>query len=303
MKIIIEEGDVGGVPPGVYRASGHGAFIDTRQDPGEVTNLLRVNADVDMAQEPKPTPAGGRYDIEFRRFERVDPDDTAYEIFLHDRVDPDKTFTSRRYMANTLFMRYTLAESREMVQHELRRLALQMSEHLADQAIQAMGFSGNPFRTEAFTNHVKPTDPPPVATCNKTFADCAKHGNTLQYCGYVNVNTGRHVPCPHTFGDNACTGAKYLAPPAMPEFYNETPYSDPEVYSTADVEAARALSEKGFISHVLFPKTAAERAKTRGGGKAYFREGGDDCDVCYGTGRYKGMGGPCSEGCPLKGGN
>jgi hypothetical protein len=46
------------------------------------------------------------------------------------------------------------------------------------------------------------------------------------------------------------------------------------------------LSDQDVIRRMLSSKTAKPK----------------DCDVCYGTGRFKGFGGPCSEGCPTKGG-
>ena len=290
MKVIIEEGDPTKLTPGVYDANESGLFVDCL---GADEIYLKANISIDMNQKPKPVPAGGRYDIEFRRFERVDPDDTVYEIYVHDKVDPDKTFTSRRIMANTLFLRYTLAESREMVQHELRRLAYKMADHFANQAIAAMGFSGNPFRTEAFTNHVKPTDPPPVATCDKTFKDCERHGNTLQYRGYTNINTGRHVSCPLMFGDPSCIGAKFKTPPVIgvdpqgrPLVINDGGLID---YALADVDVVRKMLR-------------ANRDLPEGVNPSTFLDQPKDCDVCYGTGRFKAFGGPCSEGCPTKGG-
>ena len=62
-------------------------------------------------------------------------------------------------------------------------------------------------------------------------------------------------------------------------------------------KAMDALDRQGFISHRAFPEKAKERFEER-----IRAQLAKDCDVCYGTGRFKGFGGPCSEGCPTKGG-
>jgi hypothetical protein len=220
VKVIIEEGDVGGLAPGVYDADVLGAFVDCQ----EWNEVLKAGVHIDMAQKPKPLPI----------------------------------------------------TSRDLATQEIVRFLIQ-------NAIQHV--------VKSFTNHVKPTDPPPVATCDKTFADCKKHGNTDRYQGFVDVQHG-HVPCPYAFGDPICTGVPRStnAPPAMPDDYNDTPYYTCAPHPPTEAEKAMASLDDGFIGNVVFPKTAKERAQAKP----------KDCDVCYGTGRFKGMGGPCSEGCPAK---
>ena len=210
MKVIIEEGDAGGLAPGVY---------DVKNTSASTFNGLFVaGLTVDLAQKPKPLPKSERLMM----------------------VAPTKA--------------------------------------------QAQAY------VRAFTNHVKPTDPPPpVATCDKTFADCAKHGNTLQYCGYVNVSTGKHVPCPLTFGEPACTGGvEFKAPPkSFAEMDSLAEALDPELTKiTLDVGRGDPLTRQ--ISEALAMPVTGPLPR--------------DCDECYGTGLYKGYGGPCSEGCPTKGG-
>ena len=299
MKIIIEEGDAGGLAPGVYDVAEENGFVDTFVRRGNAINMLKLNVNVNMDQKPKPVPPGGRYSFEFKRFERIDPDDIVFEATMHDRIDPSKSYYQRAVVNNGLLIAPSMEKAHlradEILKDIVRNLTHSVVKHVVDDLMRS------------FTNHVKPTEPPPVATCAKTFADCAKHGNTLQYCGYVNVNTGRHVPCPHTFGSPACTGSKYLAPPAKPAPLNDKGMVDYDMPGTkkpigfdshgvpfyesdltigpgagADVE-----SDGGFIGNVVFPKMSKPK----------------DCDVCYGTGRFKGFGGPCSEGCPTKEGS
>lgn len=134
-------------------------------------------------------------------------------------------------------------------------------------------------------------------SCNKTWAACHILGNAKRFGGWATPDGGV-THCPHMFGDKAC-GVGWPSEPYMPPMGVPPATSD---YAEKDADESRYFtynpdagadveSDGGFISNVVFPKTAAERAQAKT----------KDCDECYGTGRYKGMGGPCSEGCPAKG--
>jgi hypothetical protein len=290
VKIIIEEGDAGGLAPGVYKVGTKSAYVSVDMQtsmpeaPSKLTiyqpprTTLELELEVDMNQKPKPVPTG-RYVGE--RLHRKGP--------IHVMVGQQLTWKGERVEVSKIWHR--AHDDRDVVT---------MRRGVKEQPMNVVGYLE--LVEHAIARETKTVltaqAPPPVATCDKTFADCTKHGNTLQYCGYVNVSTGRHVPCPHTFMDPACIGgAEYQAPPATSDrdpvgytpqgqpIYNDTPYYTYDPGAGADVES------DGFISNVLFPETAAERAQTKT----------KDCDECYGTGRFKGFGGPCSKGCPTKG--
>ena len=273
MKIIIEEGDVGGLPPGVYKTSCAGSYVECLQD--EAINL-NLNLDVDMAQKPKPVPPGGRYSFEFKRFERLGPDDTVFEVSAHDRVDPSKSYYHRLAINN--LMLDAARRPNEIMEDFARKLTWHVVNHVVENILQAM-------RTASKTE-----------PCNKTLVDCRRHGNMDRF-GAIGAGL-----CPFTFGDSRC-GAHPQPPPLPagcqpvqtdPPVYNDTPYytyADEQVADNCrQIEEAMASldqsSEGGFISNVVFPKTKPK-----------------DCDECYGTGRFKGIGGPCSEGCPTKEGS
>jgi len=50
-----------------------------------------------------------------------------------------------------------------------------------------------------------------IAPCNKSLTDCKKHGNLKHFGGYTNTATGKAVACPYTLGDSHCIGAHSLA--------------------------------------------------------------------------------------------
>ena len=309
MKIIIEEGDAGGLIPGVYEASEAGAYVDCF---GADEVYLKLNLHVDMAQKPKPVPTGGRYDFEFKRFEQDDPAVTNFEATVYDRTDPSQNYHKRLCVSSTMFG--TVRQPTEIIEYAARELTHHVVRHVVENLLQNMRDS----TVKAFTNSVKPTDPPPVATCDKTFQDCAKHGNTLQYCGYVNVQTGKHVPCPHTFGEPACTGGVEFKAPSAGEVMEAAdianahmPSLRPQPGMPVGVDPqGRPLvfNDKGLVDYatgdvdVVRKMLRANRDLPEGVNPSTFLDQPKDCDVCYGTGRFKGFGGPCSEGCPTKGG-
>jgi hypothetical protein len=49
---------------------------------------------------------------------------------------------------------------------------------------------------------------PDAPLCDKTFIDCARHGNTLRFGGRCDAGPEhKEVPCPFVFNDDNC-GAK-----------------------------------------------------------------------------------------------
>lgn len=157
-------------------------------------------------------------------------------------------------------------------------------------------------------------------TCDQTIKDCRRHGNADRFGGVHGWPFA--VDCPHTFGDAKCGVKSPYSPPSpcilptkeaadianayLPPLgapikkkvigkgpdgrdlvFNDQGLVDYAPDDDLDVgpgAGADVESDGGFVGNVLFPKTPAK-----------------DCDECYGTGRFRGFGGPCSEGCPVKG--
>jgi hypothetical protein len=355
VKIIIEEGDLGGLPPGVYEASEAGSYFDCL---GDEAKNLNLNIDVDMLQKPKPVSPGGRYDFEFNKHELLDPDVTVLNAVLRDRVDRKLDYLAQVKIPNYLFIGQPLDQSREMMQHKIREAVALIADHITDKALKVLGFDGNPFQVACKGKQPTPawvdlqvgskrvrltvgdvieapsgmawtvTGFPTPTTwsctsssghnynnlalsnlvydlekgnkviqtatatepCNKTLTDCRRHGNHQRFGGYKSPATGMEMPCPHTFGGSMCG-----AHPQPKPLHNETPYytpgTDPIGYDPhgqpiyeGDLVTAPSMSDDPFIKALK----QCEEEHTK------------DCDECYGTGRFKGFGGPCSQGCPIK---
>ena len=144
-------------------------------------------------------------------------------------------------------------------------------------------------------------------TCDKTPQDCRRHGNMDHFGGSIRAGDGKLlVPCPLTFGEKDC-GWGYVPPPTCePGCPDHDPPGVKEFISPKIEEAMEALDRQGFIGHKAFPEEAAKRAQAKEYDPTLIDRlvgRSKDCDVCYGTGRYKAYGGPCSEGCLTKGRN
>ena len=309
MKLIIEEGDVGELAPGVYDVEVTSTGIEINFWPsGRLTRKMDVGLSVNLDQTPAKN-----YVILAGDADAL-PDARSNYLFNGDLLDAPPGATDMKdyaradaILAKNLWASSTLRavaqtitwvdlqvgakvvriEVGDVIVSTICTMSWTIVEFLSAKAYKCTASNGNThvgsiaLLEEALENgskhhltNVAASSATPATTCDKTAANCKQHKNFHNYGGNTNISTGREVHCPHTFGGKSCgvgwvdLGIKPIKPgQTVGDYYNETPYSGATHCGT------------------VYPPGGSPK----------------DCDVCYGTGLYKGFGGPCSEGCPRKG--
>jgi hypothetical protein len=275
VKLIIEEGDFGGMAPGVYEVE---VDIDEISMLGDCAQSLSFCGTMDVLQTPKP-----RYWFNAdqqttlvmppRRVGKTLaamtlPPVQTNEIYLQagpkvvhlqvgDVIEDTITTVTWTITAFNLAANTWSCTVNNGIQNE----------YTCDLDLLAADFESGRKTVRSFQNSSTSLD------CDKTATDCRRHKNIHKFGGYTNPNTGRVAKCHHTFGGKAC-GVGWPKTKEQEALFNETPYG-----CAANLQPP-AMPEDYGVDHA--------QANT-------------DCPECFGTGLYKGFGGPCSRECPIKG--
>lgn len=146
--------------------------------------------------------------------------------------------------------------------------------------------------------------------CNKTFGDCKKWGNAHRFGGL------RLGLCPYIFGDKDCgigkmdtlnVGTRIGGLPPSKNWTGTVFRIIPNSNGVAIVELVpdRGGLRKHTLSYLeellrkgtlqILTDTFEEPTVIHKGAPVFMSA--PDCDECWGTGYYKGYGGPCFKGC------
>lgn len=282
MKVIIEEGDLGGLPPGVYEANEAGSYIDCFRDGA---SNLNINLNINLKQKPKPVPLGGRYDFEFWRFERLDSDVTDFEARVYDKVDPSKDYCHRMIVSNSML---------SMTKHQapvVEEVARQLTERLVRHTVE--NILENLYQTAC-----KGKAPTSSTSGAITWVDLQVGSKRVRLTvgdviedpsGMAWTVTG--FPTPTTWSCTSSSGHNYNNLALSNLVYDLEKGNKVIQTATATEPCNKTLTDPHGqpINPFIKALKQCEEKHTK------------DCDECYGTGRFKGFGGPCSQGCPAKG--
>lgn len=225
MKVIIEEGDVEELAPGVYKVKSTSVGIERNYWPvGAVGNDEEINIsrkmclslDIDLNQKPTA-----------RHWFNADQhvgDGTTLEEY----AKADAAITRDIYAAMAIPSSLPTVIDLQVGSRRMRIAVGDVIEEVGGSVHWTVtGFpSTRSWACTASTGHKYTSDldllandlesgkkrvrlassTRSIAPCNKSLSDCLKHGNRKNYGGHFNQATGKAVACPYTLGDSHCTG-------------------------------------------------------------------------------------------------